>query len=152
VIEKLHLGWSPQQIAGRSKLEAVESVRHEYVVRPSLRSDRLIVVDRVSRATMLRKVETKQTELGAVTLSVDNGKELHAQKEVDSSAAWLDPQDWDERARPPPEVIAGLRARYDDIEGLGSARTPPQTWLAQCGWRVRGRGGALKLHELPRFR
>jgi REP element-mobilizing transposase RayT len=50
-----------------------------------------------------------------------------------------------------PEVIARLRARYDDIEGLGSARTAPRTWLAQCGWRVRGRGGALRLHELPRF-
>ena len=31
VIEKLRQGWSPQQIAGRSKLEAVESVSHEYV-------------------------------------------------------------------------------------------------------------------------
>jgi hypothetical protein len=30
-------------------------------------------VDRVARATMLRKVETKQMELGAVTLTVDNG-------------------------------------------------------------------------------
>jgi transposase, IS30 family len=31
VIEKLRQGWSPQQIAGRSKLEAAESVSHEYV-------------------------------------------------------------------------------------------------------------------------
>lgn len=31
VIEKLRDGWSPQQIAGRSMLEAVESVSHEYV-------------------------------------------------------------------------------------------------------------------------
>ena len=31
VVEKLHLGWSPQQIAGRSKLEGEESVSHEYV-------------------------------------------------------------------------------------------------------------------------
>jgi REP element-mobilizing transposase RayT len=68
-----------------------------------------------------------------------------------SSAAWLEEEDWDERARPPPEAVARLRARYDDIEGLGSARTAPRTWLAQCGWRVRGRGGAMKLHELPRF-
>ncbi|GAC1458282.1 MAG: IS30 family transposase [Gemmatimonadaceae bacterium] len=31
VIEKLREGWSPQQIAGRSKLEGLESVSHEYV-------------------------------------------------------------------------------------------------------------------------
>lgn len=31
VVEKLRQGWSPQQIAGRSKLERVESVSHEYV-------------------------------------------------------------------------------------------------------------------------
>lgn len=31
VIEKLREGWSPQQIAGRSKLECAESVSHEYV-------------------------------------------------------------------------------------------------------------------------
>jgi IS30 family transposase len=31
VVEKLRQGWSPQQIAGRSKLEGVESVSHEYV-------------------------------------------------------------------------------------------------------------------------
>lgn len=31
VIEKLRQGWSPQQIAGRSKLERAESVSHEYV-------------------------------------------------------------------------------------------------------------------------
>jgi hypothetical protein len=24
-------------------------------------------------------------------------------------------------------------------------------WLAALGWRVRGRGRAIKLHELPRF-
>jgi REP element-mobilizing transposase RayT len=66
-----------------------------------------------------------------------------------SSAAWLD--GWDERARPPPETIARLRARDGDIEGLGTPRTPPQTWLAREGWRVRTRRGAIKLHELPRF-
>jgi REP element-mobilizing transposase RayT len=68
-----------------------------------------------------------------------------------SSVAWLEDQDWDERARPPPEAIARLRARDEDIEGLGSARTAPRTWLAGFGWRLRGRGGAIKLHELPRF-
>jgi REP element-mobilizing transposase RayT len=68
-----------------------------------------------------------------------------------SSVAWLEDQDWDERARPPPEAIARLRARDEDIEGLGSARTAPRTWLAEFGWRLRGRGGAIKLHELPRF-
>lgn len=31
VVEKLRQGWSPQQIAGRSKLEGVESISHEYV-------------------------------------------------------------------------------------------------------------------------
>jgi REP element-mobilizing transposase RayT len=67
-----------------------------------------------------------------------------------SSAAWLD--GWDERARPPPDAIARLRARDGDIAGLGAPLTAPRTWLAQSGWRLRGRGGAIKLHELPRFR
>ena len=31
VIAKLRIGWSPEQIAGRSKIEAPESVSHEYV-------------------------------------------------------------------------------------------------------------------------
>jgi len=31
VVEKLKLGWSPEQIAGRSKINAPESVSHEYV-------------------------------------------------------------------------------------------------------------------------
>ena len=31
VVEKLRQGWSPQQIAGRSRLEGVETVSHEYV-------------------------------------------------------------------------------------------------------------------------
>jgi REP element-mobilizing transposase RayT len=66
-----------------------------------------------------------------------------------SSAAWLD--GWDERARPPPETIARLRARDGDLEGLGTPRTAPRTWLAREGWRTRTRRGAIKLHELPRF-
>jgi REP element-mobilizing transposase RayT len=68
-----------------------------------------------------------------------------------SSAAWLEDDDWDERARPPPETLARLRARDENVEGLGSPRTAPRTWLAESGWRLRGRGGAIKLHELPRF-
>ncbi len=67
-----------------------------------------------------------------------------------SSVAWLEPKDWDERARPPPEVIARLRARDRDIQGLGAPRIAPETWFAQAGWRIRG-GGAMSLHELPRF-
>ena len=68
-----------------------------------------------------------------------------------SSAAWLAAEDWDERARPPPETCARLRARDGDIDGLGAPRSAPRTWLAQSGWRLRGHGGAMKLHELPRF-
>ena len=69
-----------------------------------------------------------------------------------SSVAWLERADWDERARPPPEAIARLRARDDDIEGLGAPCTAPQTWLAREGWRIRTQQGAIKVHELPRFR
>lgn len=91
-----------------------------------------------------------------------NDRKHHAQKggaiseaflsELDdhSSVAWLEPKDWDERARPPPEVIARMRARTRDIAGLGAPRTEPETWFAQAGWRIRG-GGAMSLHELPRF-
>lgn len=68
-----------------------------------------------------------------------------------SSIAWLGARDWDERARPPPELIARLRARDADVEGLGAPRSAPETWLAQLGWRIRTRDGALKLQELPRF-
>lgn len=31
IVEKLHAGWSPQQIAGRSKVDGPEAVSHEYV-------------------------------------------------------------------------------------------------------------------------
>ena len=67
-----------------------------------------------------------------------------------SSIAWLDARDWDPRARPPPELIARLRARDADIDGFGAPRSEPSTWFAQAGWRIQG-GGALDLHELPRF-
>jgi REP element-mobilizing transposase RayT len=67
-----------------------------------------------------------------------------------SSAAWLD--GWDERARPPPEAIARIQVRDGNVDGLGAPLTAPQTWLAQSGWRLRSRGGPIKLHELPRFR
>jgi REP element-mobilizing transposase RayT len=66
-----------------------------------------------------------------------------------SSAAWL--EGWDPRARPPPEIVARLRARDRDIEGFAAPCIRPQTWLAREGWRIRTRGGAIKLHELPRF-
>jgi len=71
-----------------------------------------------------------------------------------SSIAWLGGRDWDERARPPPETLARLRARDADIDGdrdgVGAPVTAPKTWLAQAGWRTRG-GGAVRLDELPRF-
>jgi REP element-mobilizing transposase RayT len=66
-----------------------------------------------------------------------------------SSAAWLD--GWDPRARPPPETVARLRARDGDIDGFGAPCIEPETWLAQEGWRLRTRRGAIKVHELPRF-
>jgi IS30 family transposase len=160
-IEKLRSGWSPQQIAGRSKIDGPESISHEYVYallhrdkkrggklyrllkrfgkrkqrlsartypmtdavtdrvsidkRPAIVDTRrrlgdceadLIVgyrqsgyvlscIDRKSRATVLRQVKTKrmatvrkQLEValrklgGAHTLTVDNGKEFFAHKEL----------------------------------------------------------------------
>ena len=160
VIEKLKLGWSPQQIAGRSPIDGPQSVSHEYVYsllhrdkkrggklyrllkrfgrrkqrlgardypslpasdrlgieqRPAIVAERdrlgdceadlivgyrqsgyvLSVVDRSSRATVLRKLRTKhmdsvrkQLEValrqlgGAYTLTVDNGKEFYAHREL----------------------------------------------------------------------
>ena len=67
-----------------------------------------------------------------------------------SSIAWLSDVDWDDRARPPPDVLARLRARDGDIDGYGPPLTASRTWLAQAGWRTRG-GGAIELHALPRF-
>jgi hypothetical protein len=67
-----------------------------------------------------------------------------------SSAAWLDAKDWDPRARPPPELLARLRARDADIDRHGPPVSGADTWFAQSGWRTRG-GGAISLHELPRF-
>jgi transposase, IS30 family len=160
VIAKLRLGWSPQQIAGRSKLDGPQRVSHEYVYallhrdkkrggklyrllkrfgkrkqrlgtrdypsppdsgrpgieqRPAIVTERdrlgdceadlivgyrqsgyvLSVVDRSSRATVLRKLRTKhmhavrgQLEIalrqlgGAHTLTVDNGKEFYGHREL----------------------------------------------------------------------
>lgn len=159
VVEKLKLGWSPQQIAGRSKLDGPQSVSHEYVYallhrdkkrggrlyrllkrfgkrkqrlgarvyvtstsdrigieqRPTIVATRdrlgdceadlivgyrqsgyvLSVVDRRSRATVLRKLRTKHMDLvrgqleialrqlgGAHTLTVDNGKEFYDHREL----------------------------------------------------------------------
>jgi len=67
-----------------------------------------------------------------------------------SSVAWLAGDDWSDRARPPPEIIARLRDRDRDIGGHGPPRSEPSTWFAQAGWRIRG-GGTLGLDELPRF-
>jgi IS30 family transposase len=160
VVEKLHLGWSPQQIAGRSKLDGPESVSHEYVYdlvhrdkkrggglyrllkrfgrrkqrfgeraypppavddrisidkRPLVVAKRsrlgdheadlivghkqsgyvLSVIDRKSRAAILRRVGSKRMEevraeletalkqlRVARTLTVDNGKEFYAHKKL----------------------------------------------------------------------
>jgi IS30 family transposase len=162
VVAKLRAGWSPQQIAGRSKIDGPEAVSHEYVYalvqrdkkrggrlyrllkrfgkrkqrlgartypmavvatdrvsidrRPAIVGTRrrlgdceadliagyrhsgyvLSCIDRKSRATVLRKVKTKRMETvrkqlelalrklrGAHTLTVDNGKEFFAHKELE---------------------------------------------------------------------
>ena len=64
-----------------------------------------------------------------------------------SSIAWLPDRAWTE-ARPPPEEVARLRARYE-IEGEAPI-VHATTWLANVGWYERG-GGRLSLHELPRL-
>ena len=60
-----------------------------------------------------------------------------------SSVAWL--TGWAANARPPPETLARLRARY--VEAPVST---PLTWLASTGWRKQG-GGAMRVDEIPRF-
>ena len=58
-----------------------------------------------------------------------------------SSALWFD--DWDPRARPPPDRLSRLRA--------ASGPCPvaqPETWLAKHGYKRAG--GAIRLDELPR--
>ncbi|MFO0739737.1 MAG: hypothetical protein U0270_27815 [Labilithrix sp.] len=67
-----------------------------------------------------------------------------------SSVAFLQPDDWAEDARPPPELLAQLRRRASDLTGGELPVSAPGTWLARQGWRVRG-GGPMSLHELPRF-
>jgi IS30 family transposase len=165
VVAKLRGGWSPQQIAGRSKVDGPESVSHEYVYallhrdkkrggtlyrllkrfgkrkqrlsarayrKPCAAADRpsiedrpaivdkrarlgdyeadlivgyrqsgyvLSVIDRRSRATVLRRVQTKRMHTvrrqiqfalrqlgGARTLTVDNGKEFFAHKQLERDA------------------------------------------------------------------
>jgi IS30 family transposase len=165
VVEKLRNGWSPQQIAGRSKIDGPEGVSHEYVYallhrdkkrggklyrllkrfrkrkqrlgarayrkrpaatnrasiedRPAIVAKRarlgdceadliigyrqsgciLSVIDRRSRATILRRLKTKhmdgvrlQLEFalrklgGAHTLTVDNGKEFFAHEQLAKNA------------------------------------------------------------------
>jgi IS30 family transposase len=164
VIEKLRSGWSPEQIAGRSKIDGPESVSHEYVYvlvhrdkkrggtlhrllkrfgrrkqrfgaraydgipaptdrasideRPAIVGKRarlgdcegdliighqqsgcvLSVVDRRSRVAALRRLTSKRMHevrveletslklLGARTLTVDNGKEFYAHKQLAKNA------------------------------------------------------------------
>jgi IS30 family transposase len=163
IIEKLRLGWSPQQIAGRSKIDGPQSVSHEYVYaflqrdkkrggrlyrllkrfrkrkqrlgpreyraptatdrvgieqRPAIVAKRrrlgdceadlivgyrhsgyvLSVLDRRSRATVLRKVRSKDMDTvreqlvvalrqlgGAHTLTLDNGKEFYGHRELEQA-------------------------------------------------------------------
>ena len=67
-----------------------------------------------------------------------------------TSVGWIPHADWAESARPPPEMLAQLRAR----NRAGAARDTPisasGTWLAQRGWFERG-GGRMRIDELPRF-
>ena len=114
--------------------------------------------DRHHRAELDGPTKTRN----ALIYVLFNDRKHHAQnggaiteaffRELDdrSSVAWLEPRDWDPRARPPPDVIARLRARDANIDGLGAARSDPETWFAQAGWRIRG-GGALTAYELPSF-
>ncbi|HVH41602.1 MAG TPA: hypothetical protein VM925_04640 [Labilithrix sp.] len=60
--------------------------------------------------------------------------------DVGSSAVWF--EDWAPRARPPPDVVARLRARI----GAPPVR-PPQTWLARVGFRRAG--GPIRFDESP---
>jgi putative transposase len=57
-----------------------------------------------------------------------------------SSAMWF--EDWDPRARPPPDLVARCRDGECPV-----AR--PRTWLASTGWK-RARGGLLRFDEQPR--
>ena len=67
-----------------------------------------------------------------------------------SSVAFLHSDDWAENERPPPELLARLRQRALQTAGGELPVSTPHTWLARCGWRVRG-GGPMSVHEMPRF-
>jgi REP element-mobilizing transposase RayT len=54
-----------------------------------------------------------------------------------SSAMWF--EDWDPRARPPPQTSSGP-----------SPLARPRTWLAQIGWR-KAPGGRIRFDERPRY-
>lgn len=57
-----------------------------------------------------------------------------------SSVIWF--TDWDERARPPPDVVARERARAGP-----PPLTKPGTWLARVGWKRAG--GPVRFDESP---
>jgi putative transposase len=57
-----------------------------------------------------------------------------------SSAIWFD--EWDVRARPPPELVARERARAGPVP-----LSEPRTWLARVGWKRAG--GAIRFDESP---
>ena len=59
-----------------------------------------------------------------------------------SSVVWFD--GWAEGARPPPSLVAAVRARAGPCP-----LTKPRTWLAAVGWK-RG-GGPLRFDETPRL-
>jgi len=64
-----------------------------------------------------------------------------------SSVAWI--TEWNESARPPPEMLEKMRARSTDVDGT-TPIVAPDTWLARTGWHARG-GGRLRVSELPRL-
>jgi IS30 family transposase len=70
IVEQLRLGWSPQQIAGRSKLERSESVSHEYVytliIRDKKRGGRLY---RLLKRFRKRKQRLGQRDYGSKSLN-----------------------------------------------------------------------------------
>ena len=77
-------------------------------------------------------------------------EELLSSLDDRSSAAWLDPDDWVERGRPPPDMLQQLRTRSLDRATGEPPVSTPHTWLGKSGWFERG-GGRMSLHELPRF-
>jgi IS30 family transposase len=94
VIAKLRLGWSPEQIAGRSRIDGPQSVSHEYVYalihRDKKRGGRLY--------RLLKRFGRRKQRFGA--------------RDYDATAAPSDRVSIDER----PAIVA-KRARLGDCEG-----------------------------------